>query len=182
MWEMRITRRSVLGSVGAVSLSPALTAHALTGPVDAALQPDDSPPVRSVPAFDAHLVVGPARRSAADPASGWAPVTGGEVTGSVLRGVVLPGRVEWHVDHASQCVEIRARFSVLRADGVRVEVRDRAVYPSAVAPGAVVGLCTAPELLDAATEQPVSPMLLVGRLDASGFDAGRVSLRAFRVV
>ncbi len=180
MRDVRVTRRSVLGSVGAVSVSSSLTAQAVGADAGAFLSA--TAPPRTAPAFDAVLKVGRAQRSAAGATLASAPILGGEIAGPLLSGEVLPGLVEWRIDAPSQSMEVCARFSVRREDGVMVEVRDRAVIPAATAPAAAAGLCTAPELLDAASEMPASPELLVGRLDATRFGSGVVVLRAFRIV
>ncbi len=99
----------------------------------------------------------------------------------MLAGAVQSGRVEWTVDAASQLVHITAHYAVLCLDGQLVEVRDRSVHPQAIKPASISRLNTAPEIISGGEQQDPAP-LLVGLLDASGFSAGQVTLRAFRVV
>lgn len=161
-----------------MSLAPVLPAQALTNP---ALE--GAAPPQATPAFDALLKVGAARRPAVAGAAAWAPVEGGQVTGALLEGEVLPGRVEWRVSGDGGALEITARFAVRRADGTCVQVQDHAVHPEASSPADVAGgICTSPELVEAGDGVPPALHLLVGRLDASGFGAGQVALRVFRIV
>jgi hypothetical protein len=172
---MRLSRRSLLGSVGAASISPALPALARDSAAPAAEFP------ATTPAFEGRLLLGPQKRLTQFPARYAAAVLGGEFSGTVLAGVVQTGRVEWTVDADSQSMQISAQYAVLRQDGELVEVRDRSVHPRAVKPASIARLQTAPEIGSAGGLQE-PPLLLVGLLDASGFSKGQVTLRAFRVV
>jgi hypothetical protein len=137
--------------------------------------------VHTEPAFVGTILVGPQQRGAS-PAHFSAAILGGEVTGPLLEGQVLPGRIEWSIDEASQSVQLGASYAVRRADGQLVQVRDRCVHHGAVAPAAGKGLRTAPELHCDGEHGELAGSLLVGVLDASGFPAGQVELRVFRIV
>lgn len=170
MANARITRRAVLGSAGAASLSPVFSAS-----TDDALAP------RARLAFSARISVGAAETVASSPGRRWSAVIGGEIHGPLVSGAVQGGRIDWHVDARSQTVEITARFGVLGRDGRLLEIRDRAVFPGVVPPASVPVISTAPMLVEQADEVPATPALLVGRLDASRFADGVVQLDAFEV-
>lgn len=104
---MRVTRRWLLGSVGVVSVLPAL-AHA-GGALPAASSP-----------FEMVLRLG-----VAQPGPGnhrWARISAGLVAGD-LQGHVQSGRIDWHVDPASGAAEAMATCSVRCADGRLVQLR-----------------------------------------------------------
>lgn len=172
-----ITRRSLLGTAGAASLTPVLLkdADACTGQQLAPAVPN------AARAFTARLGVGTASRVGAQPGLHHASIRGGEITGPLLNGKVQGGRVQWHVDAARGQVEITARFAVLRADGMLLEVRDSARYPATSLPAVTGPIASAPVLMETAGELPATPALLVGRLDASQFANGVVLLHAFEV-
>lgn len=172
-----ITRRSLLGTAGAASLSPVL----LKDTNDCTGQQLASAVPHAVPAFTARVEVGAASRVGTQPGLHHASIHGGEITGPLLNGKVQGGRVQWHVDAALGQVEITACFAVLRADGVLLEVRDCARYPADSLPAATGPIATAPVLMETAGELPATPALLVGRLDASQFAKGVVLLHAFEV-
>jgi hypothetical protein len=171
MASARITRRAMLGSAGAASLSPVLPASA----------PDSQAPHTRL-AFAADVSVGAAEIVAGQPGRRWSAVLGGNIHGPLLSGAVQGGRIDWHVDALSQSVEISARFGVLGRDGRLLEIRDRAVFPGSSLPASMTRIVTAPLLLEAAETVPAAPALLVGRLDASQFARGVVHLDAFEVL
>lgn len=166
----RITRRAVLGSAGAASLSPVFALNAS----DPAL-----PHTRL--AFAAHVSVGAAAGVSGHPGRRWCAVLGGTLRGPLLSGAVQGGRIDWQIDAPSHTVEITARFGVLAADGRLLELRDRTVFAGAVQPAGMAAIATAPVLVEQAEEVPATPVLLVGRLDASQFVRGLVHLDAFEV-
>jgi hypothetical protein len=172
MEQTRFSRRTVLGSVGAASIAPTL-------PGD-----DDEcarVAVHTEPAFTGTILVGPQLRGTS-PTHFSAAILGGEVSGPLLQGQVLPGRIEWTIDAGSQTMQLSASYAVRCADGLLVQVRDRSVHGGAAAPAAGKGLRTAPELHTDGEHGGLAGSLLVGVLDASGFSAGQVMLRVFRVV
>jgi hypothetical protein len=173
MSGMRLSRRSLLGSVGAASITPALPAVARDGTASLPGLP------QTEPAFEGTLLTGPQKRMAAGQYS--AAIVGGVFTGPLLAGTVHSGRIDWRIDAASEAMHVTASYAVLRQDGVLVQVKDRSVHPQAIRPAMSTRLRTAPEIISDGGEQEPAP-LLVGLLDASGFSSGQVSLRAFRVV
>lgn len=170
MANARITRRAVLGSAGAASLSPVISVSA-----------SDALAPHARLAFAARISVGAAEAVESSPGRQWSAVLGGEIHGPLVSGAVQGGRIDWHVDARSQTVEITARFGVLSRDGRLLEIRDRAVFPGAIAPASASVIATAPMLVEQADEVPARPALLVGRLDASRFADGVVQLDAFEV-
>jgi hypothetical protein len=178
MASARITRRAVLGSAGAASLSPMLAASARGAPGD---ESPHAPQPRSRAAFAAEISVGAAEPVAGSAHRRWAAVLGGEIAGPALSGAVQGGRIDWSIDEHGQTVELTARFGVLCPDGRLFELRDRAVYQGVQPPAHSAVIVTAPQLLEAAAEVPAAPALLVGRLDASQFRNGTVRLLAFEV-
>lgn len=176
-----LTRRSLLASAGAASVSPVLFGSA-PGDVGAAPAAGGDPEVHTEPAYEGHVRTGAQQRSGMAPGHYWAPILGGELTGALLAGAVQSGRIDWSIDAASQTMQIAAQYAVLRADGVLVQIKDRSVHPQAIRPIATARLQTAPELVcEGATGQEFA-CLLVGLLDVSQFASGQVKLRAFRVV
>lgn len=159
-----MTRRTLIGSIGAAGLFPSL-ASAIAGHA----------PASPSAALDIRLQVGDPQSAAGR----WrhAVVRGGTVSGALMRGVVQSGRLEWLVDPATGAVEISARVQLLREDGAVVELRDRTSHGQPLIVG-MPGVSTAPQLFDAAGRSLPHPSL-VGRLDASDLARGVVRLRAF---
>jgi hypothetical protein len=160
-----MNRRELLGSFGAVALLPARTAMASVLPL------------RPVAVFEASLQlgligdgVGKCRR---------APVIGGDVTGTALRGMVRSGTLEWLVDPASGAVELVLDCQVLTDQGRRVHLRDHTVHAGLDGINGVAGLATAPAVRAADSGRFLHTKPLAGRLDASGLPHGTVLLRAF---
>jgi hypothetical protein len=105
MADARMTRRAVVGAVGACSLWPVLgDALAIEAPAPAAAK-----------AFEAVLWLGIAQ--AGDGNHRWAQVAMGEVTGGSLCGSVQSGRLDWHVDPATGAAEAVATCRVRGVDG-----------------------------------------------------------------
>jgi hypothetical protein len=170
MASARITRRALLGSAGAASLSPVLPV-----PAGAGLSP------HARLAFAARLRVGKAQAVAGHPGRQWTAVLAGEIGGPLVSGAVQAGRIDWNVDEASRSVEVTAQFAVLCGDGRLLQIRDRAVFAGVTPPSRMPCVATAPQVVDQAGELAATPALLVGRLDASGFARGVVQLDAFEV-
>jgi hypothetical protein len=176
MPKMRITRRAVLGSVGA-SLSATLAA-----PARASLSNSGDPGLpQARRAFAARLEVARTEQTSGARVQHWANILGGAIDGPRLNGVVQGGRVDWCTDLAGESVEVTTTFIVRCEDGRMIEVRDRGFYPVSGAATASAAICTAPELVEPAGQAPVAPAVLVGRLDASGLGQGVVRLVAFEV-
>jgi hypothetical protein len=175
MSRMQLSRRSLLGSVGAATVAPALPAATRDLAEAVAGLP------RTVPAFEARLRTGPQLRSSLSQAQFSAAILGGELAGPLLQGVVQSGRIEWTIDSASRALHITAHYAVLRHDGVLVQIKDHGIHPQAMKPADSTRLRTSPEI-SVDGEPHMAASLLVGLLDASGFSSGEVTLRAFRVV
>ena len=160
-----ITRRTVLGSVGAVTLFPQW-AGAVHSP-----EPHVPQPVLQI-----SLGIGAPRSGR----HGWrrAQVRTGLATGSLLQGLVRQGQIAWLVDPASGAVQVAADMVLVRRNGALVRLRDRSAHACAV-PFGYPGVPTAPELFDAAGRALESPGPLAGLLDASGLGRGLIQLRAF---
>jgi hypothetical protein len=160
-----LTRRTVLGSVGAAAMFPqwagAVHSHAAQVPqalLEISLRIDE-------PRAGLH---------------GWrrAPVRGGVASGKLLRGSVQQGQLQWLVDPASGAVQVALDLQLLRVDGALIRLRDRSA-DAEVAPLEFPGVPTAPELFDAGGIALPVPARLAGRLDASCLGRGVVWLRAF---
>lgn len=167
----RISRRSMLGTVGAATLAPVLVnAGARAVPATAG-----SPEVQ--PAFSGNLTVGTIERDGAVLRA--ASIAGGTLHGSRLAGAVHGGRIEW-LPRADGSHEVQLRFHVQCADGHQTEVFQRTV----LAPGADPQGCWP---VNAVTESladdgaPAAAALLVGRLDATRLQQGLLTLLAFEV-
>ena len=159
-----MTRRTLLGSISAAGLFPSFATATTAAASHAA-----------VPALEIGLRIGQPQSGLA----GWrhAAIHGGSVAGALMQGRVQSGRLEWLVDPASGAVAVVARVQMRRDDGVLVELCDRTTHAGADGSD-FPGLTTAPQLLDAAGASLPHPVL-AGRLDASGFARGVVTLRAF---
>lgn len=160
-----MNRREMLGSVGGFCLLPVFAGARA-----------EVTPRQPQPAFDVLLRLGAAQGGAGN--HRWARVLGGEISGSLLRGRVRGGRMDWHVDPASGAVAVATSMTIRRADGARVELRDRTAHAADELPE-LPGLRTAPELFDAAGRPLLAPLSLAGRLDARDFARGTVSLRVY---
>lgn len=118
---------------------------------------------------------------------GSAIIAGGAAAGSDLAGTVLPGSLEWSRDAARGITQLTLRYGVLTAAGDRLQVVDRASFPSAAGPSWATPITTATEL-----ESMADPLagslgglatgLTIGRLDATALDAGRLRLDLHRVL
>lgn len=162
-----MTRRNVLGAIGAAGMFPSLGAARMESP---------SSPVPPLPALQVSLRIDQPRSAAA----GWrhADINGGMLAGRLLQGVVQSGQLRWLVDPASGAVEVLLRARLLRVDGVPFELHDRTVQGADhAALSALPGVRTAPRWFDASGE--LRSPLLAGWLDASGLARGEVILRAF---
>ncbi len=98
--DPRITRRTLLGSIGAAGMFPGFALAITDGSIAAP------------PALEVALRIGQPRSGTA----GWrhAVIHGGTVTGALMQGAVQSGRLEWLVDPASGAVEVAASMQVLR--------------------------------------------------------------------
>lgn len=162
-----MNRRQLLGSVGSVALFPAGAG---------AGERIESPMSGRQAGFEAQLRLGSPQRLAGN--HRWARISGGDVTGGLLRGSVQSGRMDWHVDPASGAVEVAVTCRILRSDGIMVELRDRSVGARAPKLAQESGLGTAPALFDAAGTKMKAPARLAGCLDAD-IGNGLARLRAF---
>lgn len=75
------------------------------------------------------------------------PITGGTVSGPMLRGTVLPGGGDWQTIDADGTTEIHARYAMQASDGTVVEIDNPGVR---VAPPGIIARPTAGENLDSA--------------------------------
>jgi hypothetical protein len=160
-----MTRRTLLGSVAAVTMFPQPAAGVYS-----------QAPQATTPGMQIGLRLG-------EPESrlhGWrrALVLAGMVEGSLMQGTVQSGQLEWLVDPASGAVEVAIDMLLVRADGALIRLRDRSAPADDAAQRASPGLSTAPELFDAAGTL-LAPARLAGHLDVSGLGRGVVWLRAF---
>lgn len=173
MTGTRVSRRSMLGSVGAASLAPTLLQASVPDRADQALSP------RTSPAFVAHVQVGALTRL--QDGSCWAPVTGGSVGGRRLTGRVQGGRIDWPVPSPGVPGEVTARLQVTCDDGRRVELHDRGLQPAGAHASGHVLINTTPQVVEEAGEWVARPALLVGRLDLAQLGKGILKWRVFEV-
>lgn len=126
MSEVQFSRRSLLGAVGAVSLTSSSLAAAASLPEGAA----------TGGSLELVLRLGPAQ-----PGTGnhrWAPIASGLAQGEGMLGWVRSGRVDWQVDPASGAAEAVATCSVERADGKLVQLNRAALCATRLENGLVV--------------------------------------------
>lgn len=171
----RISRRSMLGTVGAASLAPALLqASASASGTDP--RPDPASLPHASPLFVARLQVG---ACATDGAISHAPITGGELHGHALQGVVQGGRIEWQRQASGLAVAVR--FAVRRADGTLAEISERGLQADCCDIAGAGSISTVAEAPGPDSDSPATPALRVGRLDVTRLSQGVARLLAFEV-
>lgn len=160
-----MTRRTVLGSVGAAAVFPQWAQ---------ALHPDHLRVPQ--PVLEINLRIGTPRALM----HGWrgAAVRAGLASGSLLQGAVQTGQLRWLVDPASGAVQVELDLLLMRADGAAIRLRDRSA-PEQIATLEIPGVPTAPQLFDAAGVALPAKARLAGRLDPAAMGRGLVQLRAF---
>ena len=94
----RVSRRSMLGSVGAASLSPALLQASISESTARFVQQSALQPLAQ-PFFVVRIEVGQATLTEGDSRS--APVTGGVLQGSRLAGRIQGGLIAWRASAGS---------------------------------------------------------------------------------
>ena len=55
------------------------------------------------------------------------PISGGEFSGPVLRGTVLPGGADWQIMRSDGVAELEARYTLRTDDGALIDVRNVAL-------------------------------------------------------
>jgi hypothetical protein len=88
---------------------------------------DDAPRVEFI--FEAHVTVGEPL-DLGDVGKGGrriVPITGGDFSGSQLRGVVLSGGADWQVLRNDGVAELEARYTLRTDDGALIYVRNQAL-------------------------------------------------------
>lgn len=170
----RISRRSMLGTVGAASLVPVLL-KASDGPPAGSAPPDALP--HAAPAYLARFRVSPIAPHAAQPRA--VAIIGGTVEGTRLSGVVESGSVEWQ--QYCDGMAVTAHYSVRRADGSVVEVRERGMQSACTGIHGASGMSLVSELSGPDVETCALPALRVGRLDTTRLHQGEIRLLAFEV-
>lgn len=171
MSNRRISRRTVLGSVSAASLTPAL---AVVHP-DSGLVRDTMPSL--LPAFVTDLALADARSPAANQQH--FDVAGGRIDGPRLRGIVQSGRLECDFDATGHLLGIDARL-LLRTDQGRVLLlRDHGMHALTAAPQRA--FTSRPELLAPEGDVTVLAAVLVGRWSVGRRAADGARLTAFEV-
>lgn len=161
-----MTRRTLLGSMGAATMFPRLAAGV-----------NATAPRAAMPAMQIGVRVGEPRNGLHGRRH--AEVLAGLVHGSLMQGAVQSGHLEWLVDPASGAVEVALDMRLLRADGALLRLRDRSVHADAAVLADVPGILTAPQLFDSTGAALLAPARLAARLDASGLGRGVIWLRAF---
>jgi hypothetical protein len=110
-------------------------------------------------------------------------ILGGEVSGPLLSGEVLPGKIEWQADPAAQITQMHARYALRGADGRLVHVVDRGVFADNISPMAAARSHTAPEFkMDDDADSWVNQSIFIGVLDTAALDRGSVTLHVLRIV
>ena len=191
-----LSRRHLLGGVGAAALLPAHDTRAAAPPGGSASSSATSPPVDvSAPPqtelvltiradIAAAVTIGPSAQGVRR----LIPITGGEFHGPRLSGVVLPGGADWQLERPDGVTQVEAKYTLEATDGTLVSVTNRGIIVPArgAAPDVAASapyVRTVPEF-----EVAVGPhdwlnrAVFVGSLDASQFRQGHVVIRVFRVV
>jgi len=174
MSTRRISRRLVLGSVGAASLCPAL--HTEAGISAAATSGTPAGPALAA-AFIANLEIGPLVGAA--PGNSWAAVHGGCLQARGWQATVTAGRVECWRD-AQGVAQIDCQFWARTATGAEVRIHQRALRRGPAQGSMQMNLQC--ELAAAAEDALLRPALLVGTLDAAGLTGGTLKSVVFEVI
>jgi hypothetical protein len=158
-----VNRRELIAAAGATCFAPACVGGAaLARPLEEA-------------GLSASLRMGTARRGAGN--HRWAIIESGAVTGTLVRGVVVAGRVDWHVDPATGAVEVALQCSIHGDDGRVWTLADRSSGPVAGSLAGGLRLASVPRL-DCATDPGPRHPPLAGRMDPRRFAEGVLELRA----
>ena len=169
-----MTRRSMLGTVGAASLAPVL-------PVHANLHAGPGTPDAGLPCARAAFI-GRLQVSAMPSASTTQAVaiTGGTLRGRSLAGTVKAGQIQWQPQPEGG-VELVVHFDLHCADGELLQVHERGLIPAGtdITQGAAINATA--EVLGADGLPCARSSLLVGRIDTTQLHAGVVRLQAFEV-
>jgi len=56
------------------------------------------------------------------------PITGGEVSGPLLQGEVVPGGADWQLVRPDGVLELDARYTIRASDGALIHVRNRGIW------------------------------------------------------
>ena len=159
------------------SMMPAAHAHATE---QLAASPDISTEPLATLSLDVHPGT-PVNASA-----GSAIIAGGAVRGARLQGAVLPGSLEWSSDLTRGVTQLTLHYGVLTEAGDRLQVTDRASFPSGSGSGWARPITTFTEMEAMADPlaalADISTGLTIGRLDASGLGAGSLRLELHRVL
>lgn len=102
------------------------------------------------------------------------------MTGPGLEGEIEGGQVEWTLDPTGRAHDLTTRFFVRRADGRRLEVRDR--LASAGRPRLGRARASAPEVRELSGEPAGQASGLTGMLQAADLSSGWLTITAFRAV
>jgi hypothetical protein len=113
---------------------------------------------------------------------GSAIILGGNATGPLLDGVVLPGSLEWSVDAARGVLRVAAHYDLQAGNGQRLHVADRATVEVSAAERWNRPFCTTPDLELISGPAIHRNTLYLGRMDATEIDAGRMRLNVHRIL
>ena len=116
--------------------------------------------------------------------AGSAIIVGGDASGPLLAGKVLPGSFEWVHDPAQGVLRLSARYDLQDDQGLRIHVADRAAVAAPAASGYWNSpFSTSPDLQWVHGSPTAIPdALYLGRLDARQLDAGTLRMNLHRVV
>jgi len=88
------------------------------------------PPPQSELAFEARVRIGEVLRVGASSHGlrQLIPIVGGEVSGPMLEGEVVPGGADWQLVRPDGVLELDARYTVRASDGALIHVRNRGIW------------------------------------------------------
>lgn len=181
-----LTRRRLIGGVGAASLLPAapLPASAASAPA-AAGGPDELTPLRTEFVLEIRANLAPTIEfgAGANGVRRLVPISGGTFEGPKLRGIIEPGGGDWQLVRPDGVTSVEAKYTLRAGDGTLVSVTNRGIIvPPAVATGPNY-VRTVPEFEVAMGPHDwLNKSVFVGSLDATRFRQGRVVVRVFRLI
>lgn len=180
-----LTRRRLIGGVGAASLLPAARPSAAANAPAASSGPGELSPLKTEFVLEIRATLAPTldMGAGANGVRRLVPITGGTFEGPKLRGVIEPGGGDWQLVRPDGVTSVEAKYTLRAGDGTLISVTNRGIIVPAASPSGASYVRTVPEF-----EVAIGPhdwlnrAVFVGSLDSTRFRQGSVVVRVFRVI